>query len=88
MVSSRRSETFKAKCIACGKAVTGKPMVMKLKITSSKPELLESSKKLGFASATWQEGDFLSGPLHRKCFDMAIHIWQVAFHTRPVSPRR
>jgi hypothetical protein len=85
---SGRSKTSRAKCIACGKVITGKPRVMKLKITSSKPELLESSKKLGFTSTTWQEGDFLQGSLHKKCFDMTIHIWQVAFHTRPVSPRR
>ena len=61
--------------MACGKVVTGKIRVMKLKITSSKSELLESSKKLGFTSTTWQEGDFLQGSLHEKCFDMAIHIW-------------
>ncbi len=51
---------------------------MKLKIISSKPELLERSKKLGFASTTWQEGDFLQGSFHRKCFDTAIRIWCVS----------
>lgn len=78
----------KTRCLACGKPITGKPRLMKLKITSSKPELAERSKRLGFTSATWREGDFLQGLFHQKCFRTAINIWQLAFHTRPVSPRR
>ncbi len=88
MRTSSRRKTPRTKCLGCGKALTGKPRVMKLQITSSRPEHLEGSKKLGFTSTTWKEGDYLQGSFHKKCFETAIHIWKVAFHTRPVSPRR
>ncbi len=61
---------------------------MKLQITSDAPKFVERAKKLGFTSATWRVGDHLEGKFHRRCFELAKVVWQVAFQTRAVSPRR
>ncbi len=61
---------------------------MKLKIVSGETRLLDRAKKLGFTSSTWREGDFLLGYFDKKCFELAKRVWQVAFSTRLVSPRR
>ncbi len=61
---------------------------MKLKITSGENRLIQRAKELGFASSTWKEGDSLQGYFDRKCFAVAKLIWQAAFNTRLVGPRR
>jgi hypothetical protein len=33
-------------------------------------------------------GEAMQGTLHRQCFNQAMLIWEIAFHTRPLSPRR
>ncbi len=76
------------KCLACGKPISGPPRIMKLRITSGENRLIERAKGLGFTSSTWKEDDFLQGYFDRKCFNLAKLVWQVAFNTRLLSPRR
>ncbi len=78
----------RTKCLACGKPIRGQPRIMKLKITSGENRLIERAKGLGFTSSTWKEDDFLQGYFDRKCFNLAMLIWQMAFNTRLLSPRR
>jgi hypothetical protein len=76
------------KCLACRKLINGKPLVMRLHITDQEPKLLDTAKKLGFVSASWRTGDHMEGPFHEECFNVAKLIWQIAFDTRALSPRR
>lgn len=59
-----------------------------MQITSDEPRFLEKAKKLGFTSTSWRAGSSMKGSFHRDCFDQAALIWEVAFETRAVSPRR
>ncbi len=61
---------------------------MKLQITSAEPRFIEKAMKLGFASNNWLVGGSMEGTFHKACFDKAKLIWEVAFETRAVSPRR
>ena len=74
--------------IACKKLIRGKPRIMMLQITSSETRFIEKAKKLGFTSSNWQSGGSMRGNFHKDCFDQAELIWEVAFETRAVSPRR
>ena len=76
------------RCVACGKAIKGKPRVMTLQITSEESRFLAKAKNLGFTSTNWGMGGSMKGNFHRDCFNRAALIWQVAFETRAVSPRR
>jgi hypothetical protein len=61
---------------------------MRLDITSDDAKLIANAKKLGFTSATWRTGDSMEGIFHAQCFKLATFVWEVAFETRPLSPRR
>jgi hypothetical protein len=76
------------KCVACGKPIRGKPALMRLQITHEQKKLMERAKELGFSSASWRAGDRMEGLFHENCFNVAKLIWQVAFNTRALSPRR
>jgi hypothetical protein len=78
----------KAYCISCKKPIPGKPRVMKLQITHKNPRMIACAKRVGFTSATWIVGEEMQGAFHRQCFNQAILIWEIAFHTRALSPRR
>jgi hypothetical protein len=78
----------KAYCVSCKKPIQGKPRVIKLQITHKDPRMIECAKKVGFTSPNWELGEAMQGTLHRQCFNQAIRIWEIAFHTRPLSPRR
>ena len=78
----------KLKCVVCTRPVEGKPHVMRLHITDQEPKLIDAAKKLGFTSASWHAGDYMEGIFHTKCFNMAKLVWQIAFDTKPLSPRR
>jgi len=88
----KRSERAQAKprvyCVSCGKPIKGKPRLMTLQITHKNPSMIECAKKVGFTSPNWDLGEAMQGTLHAQCFNQAIQIWQIAFHTRPLSPRR
>jgi len=75
-------------CVACGRALRGRPVSMRLKITHSQHKLLEAARGLGFTSLSWNIGDVMEAPMHRRCFDFAIRVWRLAFVTRALSPRR
>jgi len=75
-------------CIACGSVIRGRPVPMRLKITHSQDRLLESAKGLGFTSSSWNIGDVMEAPMHRRCFSFATRVWKLAFVTRALSPRR
>ena len=76
------------RCISCKKPIPGKPRVMRLQITHEEPRMIECAKKVGFTSANWRVGEEMRGQLHSRCFNQAILIWEIAFHTRALSPRR
>ena len=78
----------RALCISCKKPIRGKAQVMRLQITHEDPKMIACAKKVGFTSANWRVGEEMQGPLHRQCFYQAISIWEIAFHTRALSPRR
>ncbi|HZY47455.1 MAG TPA: hypothetical protein VFE96_06625 [Candidatus Bathyarchaeia archaeon] len=61
---------------------------MRLQITDEDPKLARYSKGLGFTSISWHRGDKMESVLHPRCFDIAKNVWQAAFNTRLVSPRR
>jgi hypothetical protein len=61
---------------------------MRLQITSEDVRLVQLSKGLGFRSVSWRRGDKMEGTLHPRCFGIAKMVWQAAFTTRLVSPRR
>ena len=75
-------------CISCKKPIHGKAQTMRLQITHEDPKMIASAKKVGFTSANWRIGEEMHGPLHRQCFNQAILIWEITFHTRALSPRR
>ncbi|HZY95043.1 MAG TPA: hypothetical protein VFE98_09360 [Candidatus Bathyarchaeia archaeon] len=85
---SRHSKTPQLRCIACKKAIMGKPLIMILQITSDEARFIEKAKKLGFSSKSWQSGGSIKGDFHKDCFDQAKLIWEIAFETRALSPRR
>ena len=78
----------RAYCVACRKLIRGKPSIMRLQITNEEERLIARSKKLGFTSKTWKAGDNMQGRFHKQCFNLAMLVWQIAFHTRALSPRR
>ncbi len=84
---SRSGKTTGLHCLACKGFIRGKPQIMTLQITSEAPRFLEKAKKLGFTSTSWHTGSPMKGSFHKKCFDSAALIWEVAFETRAVSPR-
>ena len=88
MKTAQSPKLQKVKCLACGKPISGPPRIMKLKITSGENRLIQRAKELGFTSSTWKQDDFLQGYFDRKCFNLVKLVWQVAFNTRLVSPRR
>jgi len=61
-----------------GDRIEGRPRIMRLHI----------AKKLGFTSASWRTGDSIESVFHAQCFKLAAFAWEVAFKTRPLSPRR
>ncbi len=61
---------------------------MRLQITSEDSRFAGRARKLGFTSASWRTGDWMEGLFHNDCFKVAVQIWEVAFETRAVSPRR
>lgn len=75
-------------CVLCKKPIQGKPSVMRLQITHDNPRMIDCAKKVGFTSTNWDLGEAMQGTLHRQCFNQAMLIWEIAFHTRPLSPRR
>ena len=82
------SKKPKLRCVACRKLIEGRPRVMRLHITSEDAKLIANAKKLGFTSASWRTGDSMEGVFHARCFKLAAFVWEVAFETRPLSPRR
>ena len=78
----------KVYCVSCKKLIQGKPSVMRLHITHKNPRMIESAKKVGFTSPNWDLEEEMQGAFHRQCFKQAILIWEIAFHTRALSPRR
>lgn len=76
------------KCVACGKPIRGKPALMQLQITHEQSKLMERAKELGFTSESWRAGDSMAGVFDKNCFNVAKLVWQVAFNTRALSPRR
>jgi len=78
----------KVYCVSCKKPVQGKPSVMRLQITHKNARMIECAKKVGFTSPNWDLGQAMQGTMHRQCFNQAMLIWEIAFHTRPLSPRR
>ena len=85
---SRTAKSNGMRCILCKKVIRGKPRVMMLQITSKEPRFTEKAQKLGFTSDNWRLGESMKGNFHRDCFDRAALLWEVAFETRAVSPRR
>lgn len=87
---SRQTTKAKSKvyCVSCKKPIQGKASVMRLQITHKNPRMIECAKKLGFMSSNWDVGEAMQGTLHRQCFNQAILIWEIAFNTRALSPRR
>jgi hypothetical protein len=90
----KRGKSQKAKvkskvyCVACKKPIQGKPSVMRLQITHKNPRMIECAKKVGFTSPNWDLEEEMQGAMHRQCFNQAMLIWEIAFHTRALSPRR
>lgn len=82
------AKNTRVKCVACKKLISQKPRVMRLQITSEDRKFTNRARKLGFTSNTWRTGDSMQGPFHKDCFNTAMLIWEVAFETRAVSPRR
>jgi hypothetical protein len=80
--------TNKMTCVACKKPINQKPRIMKLQITSEDPKFGNRARKLGFTSGSWRMADSMEGWFHKDCFNTAMLIWEVAFETRAVSPRR
>jgi len=78
----------KAYCVSCKKPILGKPRIMRLQITHEDPRMISCAKRVGFTSANWSVGEEMQGAFHRQCFNQAILIWEIAFHTRALSPRR
>lgn len=76
------------RCVACRDMIRGKPQMMRLQITHEEPKLIQRAKELGFTSASWRAGDSMEGNFDQKCFNLAALVWQIAFHTRALSPRR
>ncbi len=75
------------RCVACQNIIRDKPAVMRLQITHEEPKLIQRAKELGFSSASWRTGDSMEGKFDQKCFNLAAIVWQIAFHTRALSPR-
>jgi hypothetical protein len=78
----------KVRCVSCKKPIPGKPSVMRLQITHKNPRMIECAKKVGFTSPNWDLEEEMQGTFHKQCFNQAILIWEIAFHTRALSPRR
>jgi len=76
------------KCVACHKPIRGKPAYMRLQITHDQKKLMDRAKFLGFKSEDWRKGQWMEGAFHRNCFNVAKLVWQIAFNTRALSPRR
>lgn len=91
MIERKMSKPSKIKgvhCIACKGLIRGKPRNMTLQIIGEEPKFIEKAEKLGFTSDSWQSGNSMNGSFHKECFKRAMLIWQVAFETRAISPRR
>ena len=92
MLSSRKRRKAKAKvkayCVSCKKPIPGNPRTMRLQITHEDPKMIACAKRVGFTAANWRVSEEMQGAFHRKCFNHAILIWEIAFHTRALSPRR
>ena len=82
------SKKSKIHCIACKRPIRGKPSVMRLQITHQNDKMIKCAKKVGFTSANWSVGEPMEGTFHKQCFKQAVLIWEIAFHTRALSPRR
>ena len=82
------SKKSKVNCITCKKPSQGKPRIMRLQITHEDELMIKCAKKVGFTSKNWHVGEEMQGPFHTRCFNQAILIWEIAFHTRALSPRR
>jgi len=78
----------KVRCVSCKKPISGKTSVMRLHITHKNPRMIECAKKVGFTSPNWDLEEEMQGTFHKQCFNQAILIWEIAFHTRALSPRR
>ena len=78
----------KVRCVSCKKLIKGKPSIMRLQITHKNPRMIECAEKVGFTSPNWELEEEMQGTFHRRCFNQAILIWEIAFHTRALSPRR
>lgn len=78
----------KQKCVACHRPIRGKPAFMRLQITHEEKRLVDRAKLLGFTSSDWRAGSLMEGAFHNRCFNVAKLIWQIAFDTRALSPRR
>ncbi len=76
------------RCVGCGSDIQGPPQALRLKIVDESPEMLSRAKKLGFTWHEWKENGQLEGNFHTNCFQVAVLVWQAAFHTRKFSPRR
>ncbi len=81
-------ESEGTRCIPCQNMFRDKPQVMRLQITHEEPKLIQRTKELGFTSASWRTGESMEGNFDQKCFNLAALVWQIAFHTRGLSPRR
>jgi hypothetical protein len=92
MPRSEEHQKTKAKskvyCVSCKKLIQGKASVIRLQITHKNARMIECAKKVGFTSSNWDLGEAMQGTMHRQCFNQAMLIWEIAFHTRPLSPRR
>jgi hypothetical protein len=75
-------------CVACGSAIEGEAVPLRLKITHGQEKLLQSAKSLGFTSSSWEIGGVMQAPMHGSCFNFAAKVWRLAFVTRALSPRR
>jgi hypothetical protein len=82
------SKKLKVNCITCKKPIKGKPRIMRLQITHQNDRMIKCAKKVGFTSENWRVGEPMVGTLHKQCFNQAVLIWEIAFHTRALSPRR
>jgi len=92
MPRSRKRRKAKANvkpyCVSCKKPIPGKPRIMRLQITHEAPKMIACAKRVGFTSTNWLLGEEMQGTFHNRCFNQAILIWEIAFHTRALSPRR
>jgi len=84
----KRLASEEENCFVCKRRIRGKPSLVKLQITHADSNFLEKAKDLGFKSKTWSPGDYMQGRVHGACFKTVARVWQVAFNTRSLSPRR